>query len=199
MQHVWGPLLDQFPYILNSTFLGQISGAILCMCLNSFSQNLLIWKFSSVAFCVDVMTQTPVCFMYHVTRGWPLDSYKLIFSTEWYLSVSLSIATDKDGHIYYPVGLWFTRNRQRENAFLSELTESTHIPNDSLTFTLMSNNSVAEERAKKFHPGELCILSPREEKVLWKLDRRSLKQSKALSGPCKCFPVYSRIKAVFKK
>lgn len=102
MQHVWGLFLDQFPYILNSTFLGKISGAILCMCLNSFSQNLLIWKFSTIAFCVDVMTQDPVCFMYHMNQDWPLYYYWLIFSTEWYLSMSFSMAVDKNGHIYYP-------------------------------------------------------------------------------------------------
>ena len=91
------------PYVLNSTFLGKISGAILCMCLNSFSQNLLIWKFNSIAFCVDVMTRNPVCFMYRMTSDWPLYYDGLTFSTKWYLSMSFSIAIDKDGHIYYPV------------------------------------------------------------------------------------------------
>lgn len=90
-------------------------------------------------------------------------------------------------------------NTERGKAFLSELTESTHILNHSLTSTFTSSNSVAEKRAKKFHAGQPCVLSPPEEKVLSKSDHRSLKQSKALSGLCKCFPRYSGIKAVFKK
>lgn len=111
--------------------------------------------------------------------------------------MSFSIAIDKDGHIYYPIGLHFTRNIYGRKAFLSELTENTYNSNHSLTFTLMSNNSVAEKRAKKFHPGESSFLSLPKDKFLSKYDHLSPKQTKAPSCFCKVLPLYSGIKTLF--
>lgn len=178
MQHVWGLFLDQFPYILNSTFLGKISGAILCMCLNSFSQNLLIWKFSSIAFCVDVMTQNPVCFMYHMNQDWPLNYYRLIFSTKWYLSMSFSMAVDKNGHIYYPVDLTVYKEYLQGESIFKWINRK-YIKPKPQPFTLMSSNPIAEKRDKKFHPGESSFLSLPKEKFLSKYDYPSIKQTKS--------------------
>lgn len=48
----------------------------------------------------------------------------------------------------------------------------------------MSTNSVAEKRAKKFHPGDSSFLSLPKEKFLSKYDYPSIKQTKKLPLAC---------------